>query len=256
MRKKLTATDRVGKPEVVTRLLIEDIPVEIRPNRRRKSRIGLVLDPAGFVVLDAPANVSEGEVRAVIIEHQRWLRYRLHALQAEQTSAGNPSSRLNYQDGELIYLFGKPLALKVEPALLDSLTLHDDVLHVFATDIAAPNIGAQVKDWYRQRAAAAFAEVLEAYRRLPWMNDRTPPWSQRFMRSQWGSCSASGKLSLNTHLVKTPRELIEYVVLHELCHLQHHHHGQAFHRLVETHMPDWRRRSTALNKYLPVLMQE
>ena len=76
------------------------------------------------------------------------------------------------------------------------------------------------------------------------------------MRSQWGSCSAKGRLSLNTHLIKTPRAQIEYVILHELCHLKYHHHGAAFHRLVAEHMPDWQARSEQLNRYLPVLLQD
>ena len=76
------------------------------------------------------------------------------------------------------------------------------------------------------------------------------------MRSQWGSCSLSGRISLNTHLVKTPPRLAEYVVLHELCHLRHHDHSPRFYALMERYMPDWRVRRSELDRYLPVLLQE
>lgn len=245
-----------ARPSAPARLVINDIPVEVRPNRRRRTRIGVVLDPAGFVVLDAPPNVSDAEVRAVINEHQRWLRYRLQALRKEGAGSGNPSSLLRYQDGELIHYLGQTLRLRIDPALIDSVVVQDRTLHVLTTDTTPAQVGEQIRLWYQERARESFAAVLEGFIDLPWLEGKLPPWGHRFMRSQWGSCSARGRLSLNTHLIKTPREQIEYVVLHELCHLRHHHHGAAFHRLVEAHMPDWRKRSDQLNRYLPVLMQE
>ena len=76
------------------------------------------------------------------------------------------------------------------------------------------------------------------------------------MRSQWGSCSASGRIALNTHLVKVPQRLLDYVLLHELCHLAHHDHSRRFYALMAAHMPDWERRRDELNAYMPVLLHE
>jgi predicted metal-dependent hydrolase len=61
------------------------------------------------------------------------------------------------------------------------------------------------------------------------------------MERQWGSCSPTGRLTLNAHLVKAPRECIDYVIIHELCHLQERNHGPRFHRLLDAQMPGcWR----------------
>ena len=62
----------------------------------------------------------------------------------------------------------------------------------------------------------------------------------RYMRSQWGSCSAKGNLSLNSTLVCLPAELVDYVIIHELCHLRHLDHSPRFWSLVGEHCPDWR----------------
>lgn len=211
----------------------------------------MVLDPQGFVVLDAPPNVSLDEVHAVIKEHGRWLKYRLQALNARE----GMSSRLSYTDGELVHWRGEPLTLSLVPDLFLAVERRDKVLEVRAPSIEPHPVRKLLTGWYQREAQQFFSEVLAQYQDLPWLDGKLPPWRHRFMRSQWGSCSSRGKLSLNTHLVKTPVRLVEYVVLHELCHLQHHNHSRRFHSLVERYMPDWERRSAELDRYLPVLMQ-
>ena len=61
---------------------------------------------------------------------------------------------------------------------------------------------------------------------------------------------------MNTHLAKVPERLIDYVVLHELCHLVHHDHSHRFYGLMRTHMPDWESRRAELDAYLPLLLHE
>lgn len=61
----------------------------------------------------------------------------------------------------------------------------------------------------------------------------------RCRRTLWGSCSASGKITLNPQLVKAPRDCIDYVILHECCHLMEHNHSERFYRLMGQVMPEW-----------------
>ncbi len=212
----------------------------------------MILDPQGFVVLDAPPNVSMDEVRAVISEHRRWLWHKLKSMDAQDAM----TSSLCYVDGEIVHLLGQPLKLCVDDGLFDCVLATEKALCVTSQQTSPLQIKALLTPWFAEQAQQVFAEVLDGFAQLPWLSDGLPPWKHRYMRSQWGSCSAQGRLSLNTHLVKTPRRLIEYVVLHELCHLQHHNHGRRFHALVSAHMPDWEARSHELNKYLPILMQD
>ena len=68
------------------------------------------------------------------------------------------------------------------------------------------------------------------------------------MKTQWGSCSPSGAILLNPHLIKTPTRCIDYVILHELCHLKEHNHSRAFYRLITHAMPDWERVKADLDR--------
>jgi predicted metal-dependent hydrolase len=257
------------------RRLIETIPVEVRRTKRRRTRIGLAFDPGGYVIVEAPLDATATEIRGVIRENVRWLRSRL-----EKVSSIGLSACVSYTSGELLYYLGRPYELVVRSGHRDEVQLKDSSLpvnllaalppttvrgrlHVTlrAPEVAVSGCAHRVRqlltEWYRDEAGELFAEQLESWRRrLPWLGDRMPPWRHRFMRSQWGSCSISGRISLNTHLVKAPERLTEYVVLHELCHLQHYDHGRRFYALMGRFMADWEERRAELDHYLPVLLQD
>ena len=96
-----------------------------------------------------------------------------------------------------------------------------------------------LSDWYKVRAKEVFAKRLDVLlEQTLWVTER-PPLRMLTMHTQWGSCSPQGRLTLNSHLVKAPRECIDYVILHELCHLAEHNHSERFYRLLSQVMPSW-----------------
>jgi len=105
-------------------------------------------------------------------------------------------------------------------------------------------------EWYRQRAFEIFRERVEAWApRFERYGIQQPEVFVRQMRSQWGSCSARGKMTLNLKLVMVPRQFIDYVIVHKLCHLIEHNHGSAFYALMSKIMPDWEEKRDALNRF-------
>lgn len=69
----------------------------------------------------------------------------------------------------------------------------------------------------------------------------------RRLAKRWGSCAPTGEIILNLELVKAPKECIDYVVVHELCHMEERDHRRRFWRLLERYLPDWRERRHLLN---------
>ena len=103
--------------------------------------------------------------------------------------------------------------------------------------------------WYRKEAirimTPRFNEIINNLQYLD-----LPKTTLRFykMRRRWGSCSTKHVITLNTELIKKDLKLIDYVIVHEICHLKIPAHNKAFYALIESIMPDWKTRRGALNK--------
>ena len=224
------------------------IDVEVRYNPRRRTRMGLLFDPEGRLLIDAPPGTALDEVKALLNTYERWIRYRSHSAQTEMAT-WYPRS---YTDGVLLFYKGDPYPLSIREGR-DQVALADGMLRVTTRDSA--RVKDLVWDWYRRRVDIDLGAVLAALvPTLPWL-DETPAWRHRYMRSQWGSCTGGGRVSLNTHLVKLAPPLIEYVVQHELCHIQYLNHGPRFYQLMDVYMTDWKDRRKQLNRYTGMLAE-
>ncbi|MEL6611219.1 MAG: SprT family zinc-dependent metalloprotease, partial [Bacteroidota bacterium] len=103
--------------------------------------------------------------------------------------------------------------------------------------------------WFRTKAEVRLRErFVLGCERMAKYGVEPPPLQVRRMERRWGSCTASGRVLLNPRLIHTPTACIDYVVLHELCHFRHPHHGPAFYALLERVMPDWKGRKERLER--------
>ncbi len=155
-----------------------------------------------------------------------------------------------YVSGETHLYLGRQYRLKVRMGDHSTVKLKGRFLHVEHTqkdDQAA--IKSLVDTWYREHASQLFdvrmGKCLETCKSLDlWTR---PTIMVRRMTRRWGSCTKAGNITLNVDLVKTPLHCIDYVIVHELCHLKVHNHGPAFYRLLFRCMPDWETRKRRLD---------
>lgn len=104
--------------------------------------------------------------------------------------------------------------------------------------------------WYRTHAREVFAERLAHW--FPRFARYALPAPQlviRQMHTRWGSCTDAGKITLNLKLIQVPKPLIDYVIVHELCHLVEHNHAPAFYALLSKIMPDWDEKREGLSTF-------
>lgn len=220
------------------------IPFQLRTMERKRLRI--TVRPDLSVRADAPNTFTEPEIIAAMQSKAAWVSSQLDELEAY-----HPLPKPHrYVSGETIVYLGRQYRLKVEPGERHPARLRGKFLQITATDPKdRDSIKKTVDAWYRQRAEVIFEKYLKAC--LPIASRhaiRQPTVSIRKMRTRWGSCSATGRVTLNLHLIQAPVHCIEYVIMHELCHLKHHNHSPAFYSLLNRCMPDWRKRRQLLKQ--------
>lgn len=122
-------------------------------------------------------------------------------------------------------------------------------INVYLTDSTKKNrIKTLVVGWFRQHAEIVFRELFDAMAAKAERHGiSVDSFDIRRMKNRWGSCTKEGRILLNPDLIFAPKACIEYVIVHELCHLKEHNHSSAFYRLLQAMMPDWERRRESLN---------
>ena len=157
-----------------------------------------------------------------------------------------------YVSGETFCYLGKRYRLKVISSNQEKVVLKRGVILVNTKDRTnSKQIKKLLYRWYRQRAEIKFGERLDlCHNTIKKHGVKLPTVQIRRMKKRWGSCSKHGAIILNTELVKAPSHAIDYVVMHELCHLKHYNHGKAFYKLLNRVMPDWSKRKKRLETVL------
>lgn len=230
----------------------EVIPYRVNLDPNRTTRIAIHVDPDGSVIVDAPVDRTDVLIHKAVHKRARWIVGHV----AEAKDRYRHVRPKSYVSGEQILYLGRRYMLKVIQSddATGTAKLKGNRLEVSTKSTDAPKVRAIVRAWYSTKARDYFARQLDEHSaRLPWI-DQTPEFRLLEMKKQWGSCSPTGQVILNPHLVKAPRECIEYVILHELAHLKHHDHGAEFTALVERHSRDWRKHKRLLDSLVEVLV--
>ena len=223
----------------------EQIDFERLPREGVSTRILIKVLPDCRVQISAPISVSDSEVVAAASKRGRWIYQQLREFRSRQEHI-RPRQ---YISGESHYYLGKQYLLKVieAPDQVQGVKLLRGKLEVSAKIKNAEKVKELLTDWYKARAKETFAKRLDAMlEQTLWVNER-PPLRILTMQTQWGSCSPNSRITLNPHLVKAPRECIDYVILHELCHIAEHNHSERFYRLMGQVMPQWEKTKKRLD---------
>jgi predicted metal-dependent hydrolase len=231
----------------------ELIRYRVRHRPERKSgRVAIHVEPDGRVLVDAPENASDKQIRTAVTRRARWIHGHLAPFRLRRAHV----LPREYVSGELLLYLGRRYRLKVvtkgeTPA---TVRLWGGYIEVAVPARDPMAVREALSHWYRGRARLVLEERLEALASsLQWIR-KAPAMRLQTMKVQWGSCSPAGRLTLNPHLVKAPRECIDYVLLHELCHLKEHNHSQKFYSLLERHLPRWRRKKERLDELADIIL--
>jgi len=210
----------------------------------RKS-LGITVTPDLDVLVRAPVGTPIEKIKEKIRNKAPWI-----IRQQSFFLAFHPKmTDRKFVGGETHLYLGRQYRLKIIIEDIESVKLKGRFIEVITLDKA--RVRQLVEDWYLQNAKKKFhviaMELIDKFKKY-----KVEPSSIviRDMPTRWGSCTAKGKIILNPELIKAPKGCIEYVIIHELCHLIHHDHTQKFLDLQTKEMPYWEKWKIKLEKLL------
>jgi len=210
-----------------------------------RKTLGITVTPDLDVLVKAPIDTALNKIKEKLLKKAPWIIKQQSFFLSFQPKT--PARR--YIAGETHFYLGRQYLLKIESNKSDFVKLKGKFIEVHTSD--KTKVKGLVKEWYLLHAKSKFKEIaqplIEKFKK-----HKVEPDSIVFreMPTRWGSCTPKGKIILNPELIRAPRGCIEYVIVHELCHLIYHDHTHKFIDLQTKEMSDWEKWKSILENLL------
>ena len=224
------------------KILIEDLTITLY-RKNIKNMYLRVVPPNGEIKVSAPLFVSDNDIIDFIKSRKEWI------LQKQKYILDNEiKAPLKYTNGETHYRWGEKYTLQ--------LIKNDTVKHVLVDKeksilyLPVPKRSTIEKrknildEFYRQKLKNEIPQVLDKCTRIV---GRSPKSINVRKMKNWGNCKQDGRITLNLNLAKKDPICLEYVMIHELCHLIEFNHGKNFKKLMDKYCPNWKKIKKILN---------
>ncbi len=224
---------------------MESFTYTITRKARRKT-VAIIVHPDKTVEILAPVSLQDAEINAVAERKQQWITARLNELDSCEFQI----PRHHFEEGEQFLFRGKPLSLTLVDGR-DDVCIKNDRLsvavpYVLTKEERSNYIQERLHRWFISQARRILQSKTFEYGLLC---GYAPVFvAVKEYRSRWGCCFSDGRIYYNWKIIMAPEEIINYVVVHELCHLQEANHSSRYWALVAKHIPDWREKRNWLRR--------
>lgn len=207
---------------------IENKVIESNVEYGNRKKIAILIDSLGFITVKAPKDTSKETIISAMEHHGKLILEKLHNIAEARETA---KIREYQEKGKFLYL-GKEYFLH---ELIETGELNEEKLQ------------SNLKKFYFSSCKKIVGERVSIYQ----IQLRVKPKTIEVVESKtkWGSCSSDKKLTFNYRLAMAPIEVIDYVIIHELCHLIHMNHDRSFWRRVGSIMPDYKEKQEFLARH-------
>lgn len=215
----------------------------VQVNRKNIKNLHLSVMPSnGWVRVSSPLDIDDETIRLFVISKYAWILQKQKQFQNQQRE-----SKREYVSGESHYLFGNRYVLLVEKSNLYEIKVKGkNILFKVKQNSTLTQREHYFHEWYRSLLKEKIALYIQKWSEI--LKVSPSNWQIKKMITQWGSCGYAKKtLLFNLSLAKKSPECIEYVVVHEMCHLIHKTHSKEFYELLSKYAPFWREIQKTLN---------
>ena len=208
----------------------------------KRKHITLTVQAGGRTVLRAPLRAKEGTLRSFVEAHGEWIT----RARRRMSSLPEPPKPYRFVEGEEILYMGARYPLHLVEKQKSGLVFKEGL--GFCLAASHQSEGARLlENFFRKETRRLCQVYLSHY--APMKGFKPGALRINNAKTRWGSCSARNSLNFSLRLAMVPLACLEYVVVHELCHTQHHNHGAAFWGLVEEILPGYKTPRAWLKKH-------
>lgn len=219
--------------------------IEFTLLRSPRKTADIVVERDGSVVVRAPRSVSTAQIERAVDRRAGWV----HRALAEWEELNGGRSRRALVPGSGVPYLGRSYRLKLTKEAAEPLTLRSGRWEVSEALVVAhgeARVRKAFRDFYIAKGAPLLTGRVDAFAKK--VGVRTGKVSVRELGFHWASCGKAGALSFHWKLLMAPATVIDYVVVHELCHLRHRDHSQKFWNEVDKVLPRYRERKDWLRR--------
>lgn len=216
---------------------INNKPINIQIKYSYRKSVYLTVISQDKIEIRSPFGINDRKILSFILKNEAWITDKLNK------ANDNPEKRA-YNDGETFYYQGQGYTLKVKIGDRSNILVNnlDNTIRIECRE--KNQIKYILTNWYKDRASCYIMDRVNYYESI--IGVKAGKIRIKNQRTIWGSCSSKNNLNFNVKLIMMPDYIIDYVVVHEICHLIHFNHSKEFWKKVEEVIPDYKER----RKYL------
>lgn len=215
--------------------------IQYELKRTSRKTLGVYVYPNRRVQLRVPHKAQTRLIERYLDKSAGWIVEQLGQLK-------DVPIELEFVSGAVHYFRGQAYKLVVQKGRPQRVEIQAGVLQLYSLDMTDESRTKNIlKAWYKQQAQIVFTQRLQfCWGQMHSFDLIEPSLRLRWMKTRWGSCSSKAVVTLNIELIKYAETELDYVVIHELCHLREFNHSAKFYAMMDRALPDWRSKKSAL----------
>ncbi len=220
--------------------------IKFRLHYSSRKTLGVEVHPNRSVQVIAPEGANYSRILKKVEEKAPWIQKQIR----KYSKIENVETEREFVSGENVFYLGRQYRLKVRIGK-PKVRLIEKYLMLTIPDKSDKKQAEELIDnWYNERAVKV---ISNRFARFQYISDKEKIKVNKVaikkLEKRWGSCTKLGTISFNINLIKTPINCIDYVIVHELCHLKHLNHSPKFYKMLMKYFPKWEEAKSRLNKF-------
>lgn len=223
-------------------MIIKYKELEIEITKKKVKNINLRINPDGAVKISAPQYINKKQIESFVAEKYDWI------ISHKRKIENKAKAKTCVENNNIFFLFGKPFELVTcENYGKNTIILKNNTVYIcFKNDADLKIKEKLIYEFYKNQLTSVLNGFIEKWEEITKLY--SSGYKIKNMKTRWGSCNTETySLNFNLQLAKKDYDCIEYVVLHELCHIKVPNHSKDFKDLMTYYMPDWKQIKVKLN---------